>query len=410
MPDTEEILCVSAGGGVVAVVSLQGPIVSLACYNTTIMAIYHSTDPGVSDQHMAMDIIALNGRQVRCKTVNFPLTPAAKLSWVGATDAGSPCAYDSAGVLRLYDISSAVWMPVCDTSAHSRGASDSWFIVSIPLCEMDTEKSEYEEQLVRWAHTAADVDVKAARETALKLFALACRSEIEQRALELMELLKDDRLLPLAAKYASRLGRVHLAEKLTNLSETWEKDNERLNEAQNSHFQELETQETYDVTSTQDLNESLIIPQKATEKKQETATIKPMPIRPSSGGSRNPFKKSSESAKQVQSPLTLTDRTLVDNIDDTTENNDPLKPRVGESFMDWFGRNKTTLEQQNSELTPSELTRHGVRMFKNIQANDNNTPDSKKRRLDEETNSSDSPVTSAPKQSKLSAFAFQKKT
>lgn len=107
---------------------------------------------------------------------------------------------------------------------------------------------------------------------------LACRSEIEQRALELMELLKDDRLLPLAAKYASRLGRMHLAEKLTNLAESWEKETDKLNVAQNSHFQELDTQETYDVTnSEQDLNASLIIPQKSKEKKIENVTpIKPV--------------------------------------------------------------------------------------------------------------------------------------
>ena len=93
-----------------------------------------------------------------------------------------------------------------------------------------------------------------------------------------MELLKDDRLLPLAAKYASRLGRMHLAEKLSNLSETWEKERDKLNVAQNTHFQELDNQETYDVTSTeQDLNASLIIPQKTIKKNAGTEnTIKPV--------------------------------------------------------------------------------------------------------------------------------------
>lgn len=47
------------------------------------------------------------------------------------------------------------------------------FLKQIPLCEVDTEKGLYEEQLVRWAHTTADVDVKTARETALKLFAVS---------------------------------------------------------------------------------------------------------------------------------------------------------------------------------------------------------------------------------------------
>ncbi|KAF9801546.1 hypothetical protein SFRURICE_015040 [Spodoptera frugiperda] len=468
MPDTEEVLCVAAGAQVVAcattarllrlytpmgtqrqVISLAGPVVCLGAFNTAVLAVYHSTDPGPSDQHLAMDIVALNGRQVRSKTVPVPLTPGSKLAWLGTSDVGSPCAYDNTGMLRMYDVSSGVWMPLCDTNTHSRGASDSWFIVSvseatqklrailcrgasfpatapkpiiaeltiqIPLCEMDTEKSQYEEQLVRWAHTTADVDVKTARETALKLFALACRSEIEQRALELMELLKDDRLLPLAAKYASRLGRVHLADKLGNLAETWEKEADKLNVAQTSHFQELDTQETYDVTNTetQDLNASLIIPQKVKEKKVDADTsLRPVPIKSSPGRARNIFKKKSTNSSAAQSPLSLTERTLVEvhKPTENSENNDPSTPLEGETFVDWFTRNKSILERQNPELGPSELTRHGIKMFKTIQGKaTNNTENGPKRKLDEDGNGTESVVTNTPKQSKLSAFAFQKKS
>ncbi|KAJ0182402.1 hypothetical protein K1T71_001771 [Dendrolimus kikuchii] len=461
MPDAEEILCITAASGIVAcatnarllrlftsmgtqrqVISLMGPVVSLAAYNTTVFAVYHQSDPGVSDQHLSVDIVALNGRQVRCKSVSVPLTPGSRLSWLGATDSGSPCSYDNTGILRLYDIASGAWMPICDTTTHSRGASDSWFIVyiseltqkvrailcrgasypltapkpivtelniQIPLCELDSEKSQYEEQLVRWAHTTADVDIKTARETALKLFALACRSEIEQRALELMELLKDDRLLPLAAKYASRLGRIHLADKLTNIAQTWEEESDKLNVAQNSHFQELDTQETYDVNNTEDMNASLIIPQKVKQKVESMTPIKPVPIKCSPSGARNPFRKQQEATKNVQSPLTLTDRNLVEvhPTAESTENNDPLKPLVGESFMDWFSRNKTTLEEQNPELTPSELTRHGVKMFKNVQNKDESSKETGQKRKLEDSNGD---VVNAPKQSKLSAFAFHKKT
>ncbi|CAH0727458.1 unnamed protein product, partial [Brenthis ino] len=463
MTDTEEILCIVATSGLVAcatnarllrlftpmgtqrqVISLAGPVVALTGFNTTVMAVYHRSEPGPTDQHLAMDIIALNGRQVRSKTVPVPLSAGSRLSWLGASAAGAACGGDAAGALRLLDAAAGVWLPVCDTAAHCKGASDSWFIVSvcevtqkvrailcrgtsfpltvpkpiinelpiqIPLCELDTEKAQYEEQLVRWAHLDTDVDVKAARETALKLFALACRSEIEQRALELMELLKDDRLLPLAAKYASRLGRMHLAEKLTNLAETWEKDSDHLNVAQNKHFQELETQENYDVTSTeQELNASLIIPQKTNKKKIESETpIKPVPIRSSPGGARNPFKKQQEAVKAAQSPLSLTDRTLVEvhSTEEPIESAaDSLKPNDGETFVDWFSRNKSLLEQQNPQLTPSELTRHCVRKFKDLQTK--NTESSQKRKIDEEVD--ETPVTSAPKQSKLSAFAFSKKT
>lgn len=83
----------------------------------------------------------------------------------------------------------------------------------------------------------------------------------------------------------------------------------------------------------------------------------------------------------------------------------------GETFMDWFARNKSILEEQNPELTPSELTRSGVRMFKSVQTkNGTEIPEgSQKRKLDVESNGVEAPVTSVSKQSKLSAFAFQKK-
>ncbi|XP_013135279.1 PREDICTED: WD repeat and HMG-box DNA-binding protein 1 [Papilio polytes] len=450
MPDTEEILCVSASSALVAcatdarllrlfttmgtqrqVISLPGPAVALSGFNTTILAVYHSTDPGLSDQHLAMDIIALNGRQVRSKTVHLPLTPGSRLAWLGCTDVGSPCTYDTAGVLRLYDIASGIWIPVCDINTHAKGASDSWFIVSIseptqtvrvilcrgtsypltvprpivteiplqiPVCEVESEKSQYEEQLVRWAHCAADVDVKAARETALKLFALACRSEIEQRGLELMELLKDEKLLPLAAKYASRLGRVHLADKLSDLADRW-REAELV--VAHTHFQELESQ-TNDTQ--EEINSSIIIPQRI-KKKVDSVPIKPVPIKSSPMGKRNPFRKQQDTIKSAQNPLSLTDRTLVEvhTNPESTENNDPLTPLEGETFVIWFSRNKSTLEEQHPELTPSELTRQGVRMFKSIQ----NVPEGpQKRKLEDSTDGS--PV-NAPKQSKLSAFAFQKK-
>ena len=44
------------------VISLAGPVVALGAFNTAVLAVYHSTDPGYSDQHLAMDIVAMNGR------------------------------------------------------------------------------------------------------------------------------------------------------------------------------------------------------------------------------------------------------------------------------------------------------------------------------------------------------------
>lgn len=46
---------------------------------------------------------------------------------------------------------------------------------------------------------------------------IACRSESEPRAKELIEMTALPSLLTLAIKYASKLGRIHLAEKLGEL-------------------------------------------------------------------------------------------------------------------------------------------------------------------------------------------------
>lgn len=94
----------------------------------------------------------------------------------------------------------------------------------------------------------------------------------------------------------------------------------------------------------------------------------------------------------------------------TTSCFQPLKPIENETFVDWFTRNKTMLEQQNPELSPSELTRHGIKQFKTLQGKPTNSDNGPKRKLDDGTNGTETPVSSAPKQSKLSAFAFSKKT
>lgn len=94
-----------------------------------------------------------------------------------------------------------------------------------------------------------------------------------------------------------------------------------------------------------------------------------------------------------------------------------MTPQDGESFVDWFSRNKTTLEEEHAELTPSELTRHGIKLFKSVQSKNgsnekghnerNGIDNGNKRKLDDANGEA---VTSAPKQSKLSAFMCTKKT
>lgn len=64
-------------------------------------------------------------------------------------------------------------------------------------------------------------------------FQIACQSEYEPRAKELIEMTALPSLLSLAIKYASKLGRIHLAEKLGDLLpqfEEQEKEREKYDE------------------------------------------------------------------------------------------------------------------------------------------------------------------------------------
>lgn len=269
MPNCEEICCVAASDKLVAVatdarflrvfsamgtqretISLAGPAVALAAHSDRILAAYHTSPPVSDDQHISVLLVQSIGMSLRCRDVRVALTPGAKLAWMGYTDRGSPVTCDSLGMVRIYSTRANVWFPVCDTSIHTKGASDTFFIVEVsestqivrailcrgaaypfttprpmvnelkmqlPSCDIENEQTQLEEELVRYSNFDVDGAEKVLKENALKLFSVACRSEMEARAKELIEMIASPTLLPLAIKYASKLGRMHLAERLVEL-------------------------------------------------------------------------------------------------------------------------------------------------------------------------------------------------
>lgn len=48
--------------------------------------------------------------------MKLPLTPGSSLAWLGFTNLGSPSAYDSRGMLRIFSPKSTAWHPVYDHS------------------------------------------------------------------------------------------------------------------------------------------------------------------------------------------------------------------------------------------------------------------------------------------------------
>lgn len=223
MPNCEEILCVAASENLVAVatdaqvlrlfstmgnqrevLSLPGPVLALSAHANQVMVAYH-TQPATHDQHISLMLLQAIGWTVRCRDVRMAITPGSKLTWLGYThDTGTPVTCDSMGMIRLL-VRSNYWMPVCDTSLRTKGASDCYFITAVLensqlvrgilcrgsayplttpkpvvselpmqtiLCDMDSERSQLEDILVRYGNFHVDDSERVFKETAMKLFAV----------------------------------------------------------------------------------------------------------------------------------------------------------------------------------------------------------------------------------------------
>ncbi|KAH8402342.1 hypothetical protein KR009_011435 [Drosophila setifemur] len=232
------------------VLSIPGPVVALAGHEHSLMLVYHSTAPSQTQQHLAAMLVTLNGLSLRLEHLPVPLTPGRQLSWLGFSDTGSPSIADNMGMVQLYRKSSNAWFPICDTMKLSPSVSKHYFVVAvserrqiveavlcrgtsypmtnpkpmlqelrmqIPLCDIETEKSEEEDVLLRSSLMQMDGAEKAQKEAGIKLFALACRNECETRAKELIESIACTELLELAVKYATKCGRIHLSDRLVEL-------------------------------------------------------------------------------------------------------------------------------------------------------------------------------------------------
>lgn len=224
MPNLEEILCVAASSKLVAIatdsrflrifsamgtqreiISIPGPVVAIAAHDDRIIVAYHSSAAS-DDQHISIMLIQAFGFSLRCREFKVALTPNSKLTWLGFSDKGSPVTCDTMGMVRMFSIRSNHWFPVCDTSLHSKGASDNHFIIEvtessqivrailcrgssfplttpkpmvselkmqIPVCDIEAEQSQLEETLVRNSSFNVDDSDKNIKEIAIKLFAVS---------------------------------------------------------------------------------------------------------------------------------------------------------------------------------------------------------------------------------------------
>ncbi|EDW60517.1 WD repeat and HMG-box DNA-binding protein 1 [Drosophila virilis] len=232
------------------VLTIPGPVLALAGHEHSVLCVYHAAGSSETQQHLAAMLINISGLSLRVEQLPVPLTPGRQLNWLGFSDVGSPCFADNMGLVQLYRRASNAWFPICDTMKQSSSVSNNYFIIALserrqiieavlcrgssypmtnprpmlqelrmqlPLCDIELEKSELEDTLLRASLMQLEGAEKLQKETAIKLFALACSNECETRARELIESIACTDLLQLAVKYASKRGRIHLSDRLCEL-------------------------------------------------------------------------------------------------------------------------------------------------------------------------------------------------
>ncbi|KAF5273925.1 hypothetical protein FQA39_LY01040 [Lamprigera yunnana] len=231
--------------------SVPGPLVCMSARSNMLLSAYHYSSSRKNDQCINTTLTKLEGLTVENKDLKCALRPESKLLWLGFSDSLTPASQDSSGILYLHPETSNVWMPFCNTKKHCNNLSDGFFVTAVfessqsihgiqcrgsmypsfiprpalseiplepPFIEINTEKSQLEANLFTWSLLKVTDVEKKLKESALKTFALACRNNLDQRALELIGMLENPQLVALSIKYATKLNRRRLAEKLTELA------------------------------------------------------------------------------------------------------------------------------------------------------------------------------------------------
>ncbi|XP_057657701.1 WD repeat and HMG-box DNA-binding protein 1 [Diorhabda carinulata] len=256
-----------------AVLSIPGPVISMAAFKDLLMIAHHTSGVRKGDQCINVRLIKFEGQSIQCRDIGGALGPDSTLTWLGFSDIGTPAMMDSSGMLSMYPHNTNTWIPFCDTTKHRKCPGDGFFVTTIfesnqtvggikcrgtvypgftprptmceipiepPFAETTNDKTKMEMNLFTWSMLQIpDIDKKF-KETAVKTFALACKNNLDERALELMEIVLNPQIISLALKYASKLDKKRLAEKLTNLLTKITRESENSKET----LQDTEKEET----------------------------------------------------------------------------------------------------------------------------------------------------------------------
>ena len=347
--DRRQLRLFSAAGVQREVLSLPGPVLTLSGHGDRLMVAVHTGAPLLGNQTVSFAIFNVLGSKKKHLSPNYqplPMAPNSELSWMGFSDEGTPCIVDSAGQVRLLntDYGYGTWMQICDTRANVKGKSDHHFVVglnvvekgirsilckgsrypqtvprptivivpfSLPLCEAVTERSLLEEQYWKdeiikraLAEDSEKSDLEQAQAaTMIKLFALACKSDQDSRALDVCKMM-DTNTIQVAIKYATKNRKMLLANKISQLAfdiQEKEEQQKREREEEASQWGQDSTADMFETRDDDELrmedDERPTNPIIEAKIKKSLAQGKAKSVLQDSQSMRNPFKKSSTQSR-----------------------------------------------------------------------------------------------------------------
>ncbi|KAH1012098.1 WD repeat and HMG-box DNA-binding protein 1 [Dendroctonus ponderosae] len=240
------------------IVSVPGPPVCMAAFKNALLVAYHAGPVRNSDQNIIIKLFKFEGLNVDCFELGSALGPESTLYWLGFSDIGTPGMMDSLGMLSLFPPKCNTWIPFCDTTKHRRSPGDGFFVTTIfesnqtigairckgtvypgfvprptvcelaiepPFAETATDKTQMEMNMFTWSNLNIQDTERKYKETALKIFALACKNDLDQRAFEFMQLVGNQQILNLGLKYTTKLNKRRLSEKLMDLAAVLQEEN-----------------------------------------------------------------------------------------------------------------------------------------------------------------------------------------
>jgi len=381
----------TAGGLQREVVMVMGPLVTMVGEGDRLLVITHGGHPLPGQQALHYNLYSVTSSLKPLNTSPLPLCPGSELYWAGFSDTKTPCTADTAGWVRALDQVTNVWHPISNTRDQVRGKSDFHYIVSIshtefvlrgvlckgakypptiprplptaiplevPLTATTTEKGGLEQTALNLSLQARFIQASANQgeeseeimetvkqsevECIMKLFALACRSDHESRAVEVASLMPSVETLQLAIKYAAKLRRVGLADKLGQLAMDLQEQQDKEEEEKQAARQGEEEEESQDMFAPTQENPLL-----AAAAKRDSFSKSAQPVNISTQGrqeSRNPFAKRVAGGGNTGSP---SQGIVFDSLEAEKVKSSPSGERTG------FGQRKVMgMEKAKRPLLP----------------------------------------------------------